>query len=163
MAYSADTAFARFKEAGQSYGGFISHPDVEYILQINEDLPKSGIDGAPLIEVLERRQWELLRRFDLFKSMMLEEYAMLLVNVRGQGYRIANPNEHAEIAATSFADDVGKAVKNSRRMLEHVNKGRLTASESARHAEVEVRLAGLSVHIRNNLPANVKYSRRKIG
>ena len=120
MAYSADTAFERFTEAGQTYGGFISHPDVEYILQINEDLPKSGIDGAPLIEVLERRQWELLRRFDLFKSMMLEEYAMLLVNVRGQGYRIANPNEHAEIAATSFADDVGKAVKNSRRVLEHV-------------------------------------------
>jgi len=163
MSYNNETAITRFNELGQGYGGFISHADVEYIIQINEDLPKSGIEGVQIMEVLERRQWEVLRRFDMFKTEMLEDHMMLLVNVRGQGYRIANPNEHAELAASTFSDELTKAAKKANSSLMHTNRDMLTASEAARHAEVEVRLAGISVHIRNNLPPHVKYKPRKVG
>jgi len=163
MSYNAETALDRFKELGQEYGGFISHADVEYIIQINEDLPKSGIEGAPLTEVLERRQWEVLGRFDSFKSMMLEDFNMLLVNVRGQGYRIASPSEHAELAARNFSDAVQKAGKQSMEILCNVNKELLTSKELSRHADVEVRLAGLSIHIKNNIPLADKYKPRSIG
>jgi len=163
MSYNPDLALDRFRELEQSYGGFISHADVEYIIQINEDLPKSGIDNVPLAEVLERRQWEVLSRFDNFKSMMLEGYSMLLVNVRGQGYRIANPSEHAEIAARNFSEAMQKAGRQSMEVLSNVNKDLLTSKELSRHADVEVRLAGLSVHIKNNIPLAEKYKPREIG
>ena len=163
MSYNPDLALDRFRELEQSYGGFISHADVEYIIQINEDLPKSGIDNAPLAEVLERRQWEVLSRFDNFKSMMLEGYSMLLVNVRGQGYRIANPSEHAEIAARNFSEAMQKAGRQSMEVLSNVNKDMLTSKELSRHADVEVRLAGLSIHIKNNIPLAEKYKPREIG
>jgi len=163
MSYNPDLALDRFRELEQSYGGFISHADVEYIIQINEDLPKSGIDNAPLAEVLERRQWEVLSRFDNFKSMMLEGYSMLLVNVRGQGYRIANPSEHAEIAARNFSEAMQKAGRQSMEVLSNVNKDLLTSKELSRHADVEVRLAGLSIHIKNNIPLAEKYKPREIG
>jgi hypothetical protein len=163
MSYDNKLARSRFIGLGQEYGGFISHADVEYIIQINEDLPKSGIDNVPLPELFERRQWEVLRRFDMFKTEMLEEHQMLLVNVRGQGYRIANPNEHAELAATTFTDDLGKAARKASNSLKHTNRDMLTAAEAARHAEVEVRIAGLTVHIKNNLPPEVKYKPRRIG
>jgi len=163
MSYNPDLALDRFRELEQSYGWFISHADVEYIIQINEDLPKSGIDNAPLAEVLERRQWEVLSRFDNFKSMMLEGYSMLLVNVRGQGYRIANPSEHAEIAARNFSEAMQKAGRQSMEVLSNVNKDLLTSKELSRHADVEVRLAGLSIHIKNNIPLAEKYKPREIG
>ena len=163
MSYNPELALSRFRDLDQSYGGFISHADVEYIIQINEDLPKSGVEGVQLHELLERRQWEVLSRFDNFKSMMLEDYHHLLVNVRGQGYRIANPAEHAEIAARNFSDAVQKAGNSSMVILESVNKDLLTSKDLARHADVEVRLAGLSIHIKNNIPLGKKYKPRSIG
>ena len=163
MAYSFNIAKERFNELNQSYGGFISHKDVEYIIQINEDIPKSGIKGADLAESLERRQWEVLRRFDDFKATLLMEFNMLLQNVRGQGYRIADPSEHAEIAAESFSVAVEKAGKAAMRALEYVDYGRLTQGEAARHAEVQVRLAGIQVHVKSNLPATEKYKQKRIG
>lgn len=163
MSYCTETAYSRFKELGQTYGGFLSHNDVEYVIQINEDLPKSGIEGVPLAEVLERRQWEVLRRFDLFKFTLLDGYSMLLVNVRGQGYRIASPKEHAEIAASDFAEDFKKSARKASRTLRGTNKDLLTAAENTRLIEVEVRIAGLTVHVKNNLPSAVKYRRKRIG
>lgn len=163
MSYCTETAYSRFKELKQTYGGFLSHRDVEYVIQINEDLPKLGMEGVPLAEVLERRQWEVLRRFDLFKSAMLDDHSMLLVNVRGQGYRIANPKEHAEIAASDFAEDFRKSTRKASRTLHGTNKDLLTAAETARLTEVEVRIAGLTVHVKSNLPTGVKYRRKRIG
>ena len=48
-------------------------------------------------------------------------------------------------------------------ILEHVNKDLLTSKDLARHADVEVRLAGLRIHIKNNIPLGEKYKPRSIG
>jgi hypothetical protein len=66
---------------------------------------------------------------------------MALLNVRGEGYRIINPAEHADVAKDKFRYLVAKALDTAETLIEHTAFDRLTQEEAQKSRELQGKLA----------------------
>lgn len=137
-----------FDASGLSYGSFVSHKDIERWA----DLPPVTFASIQELssqhefkELIESRQFGLLNAVDALKKYLLHKKQMMLVNVRGEGYRIANPGEQTDIAVSKGMKQIQKGLATAAEGVEHVNKTLLSSEERAYNESVGARLKGLNI------------------
>ena len=134
----------------KTYGDFISHKDIDRAMdRAAPTLAKIGEmeSQSELVECMQKYQFELLAATDALKKYLLKERKMMLVSVRGEGYRIVRPNEQTDIAVKAGWKQIIKGMKLTERGVENVNTALLTRDECSYNLSVRARLAGLRTMI----------------
>lgn len=90
-------------------------------------------------------QWEYFEAMENFKKSMLKDHKKALRNVRGCGYQIIQPHEHAEAAQSHFNRLVKKAVKESGDLLKHTAFELLDQQQAQENSEAVANLAAFKM------------------
>lgn len=85
-------------------------------------------------------QFELLRRVDGFKDVMLTDYQRYLVNVRGAGYKIIEPPHQTAAALRRLQTDLRKSLNAAMSALVHIDETALSLDASRENAEAKAKL-----------------------
>jgi len=88
-------------------------------------------------EAYKEANWRWWQAFDGFSKEMLTKHNVALANVRGNGYRVVNPQEQAKWAATEGLDDVKSALSKMSARIKHTNMSVLNPAERAEHDRVQ--------------------------
>ena len=135
-------------DQGLTYGDVLLHDDIEHAAGLS--VPKLSVvremkDQHELHKCMQEYQFALLAAVESLKKHMLIEHKMLLVNVRGQGYRIVQPNEQTDAAVRAGMKQVRKGLRTTAEGLEHTNVALLSAEEKSYNSSAKARLKGLDL------------------
>lgn len=128
-----------------SYGDLIPHDWLFDALDIRP--PKEPFT----IEQHRKYAFELLRRVDGFRSVMLTEYQWYLSNVRGEGYRVVPPPQQTAVAMTVLNKELRRSLSKAVNALVHINESVLSLDASKENAEAKAKLAWLGTIGMNRL------------
>ena len=128
---AAGDAVLQFK-----YGDLISF---EWLYQ-NLKLRKPAHGTA---EDFERFQFAFLSAYDGFQRELLEENQMMLVNVRGEGYRICEPEKQTSTAMNNFKKRVAREIRKAEDRLSNIRFEMLSDPAKNENMESLAKLAHL--------------------
>lgn len=134
IAWSLDNAVKAFLSHGYSDGDLISHD----WLALTLDLPQTATREAQFIT---------MERIEQFKEALLVGHSVYIVSVRGQGYRIVPPSDQAFVAVAGAMREVRRQFTRCQKTLKHTRMDELTAEESKRHVDAQVKVAGLTAMV----------------
>lgn len=96
------------------------------------------------------RAFELLRKVDEFKNIMLRKHRKLLVNVRNAGYRIIQPADQTAEAMARLERDIQKTLSEAMKKLLHINDSMLEIEQLRENTDARNKVAFLkSANIRH--------------
>lgn len=133
--WSLDEALERFASDKFEDGQLISHAWLEWAL----NLPKART-AKELVNV----QFVILDRVEQFKDALLKRHNVFIVSVRGKGYRIVPPSDQAFVAVDNAMRGVRKEFSRCRSVLEHTRMDELSADETKRHTDAQVKVSALA-------------------
>ena len=139
-----------FLNKGYSYGDFISHREIDQAMdRASPTLTEIGemTSQSQLAERMQKYQFELLAATDALKKHLLKEKKMMLVNVRGEGYRVIHPREQTDVAIEAGMHQIRRGLKVAEQGIENVNSELLTREERSYNMSVRARFAGLRTMI----------------
>lgn len=90
-----------------------------------------------------RISFDLLRKMDGFREILLTEHNRHLKTCRNGSYLITRPNDQTYEVMQQFSRDFSKAWTNAYRGLTHINQDALTLEESTRNDDAKAKLAYL--------------------
>lgn len=131
VAWSLEVAVTKYLERGYKDGDLISHDWLAWAL----DLPTTADREA---------QFVIMDRVEQFKAALLVGHSVYIVSARGEGYRIVPPSDQAFVATTQAMREVRRQFRKCQRVLEHTRMSELTADESRRHLDAQVKVAALT-------------------
>jgi hypothetical protein len=97
--------------------------------------------------------FQFLTAMDRFREDLLTKHKMALRNVRGVGYEIIPPGEHAIMARAQFLALMRKAFDVAESLLENTDFGRLTQEEIQRSRTEEAKIATIKALSRKTMRA----------
>lgn len=130
-------ALIAFRDAGFSRDEIVPH--IWFYEAFNITMPN---DDTPL-KVAEKAKLQWLSQFTSFKSALLEQDQIDLVNEPGLGYRIMPPREQSKRALDDGVSQIKKAIRGMVDRSTHVNTGLLSAEERREHMDHLARIASL--------------------
>lgn len=102
------------------------------------DLPEPS-DDLPW-RVVQRLNLARLNRFEALRCLLLERHKIDLVTVRGEGYRIARPDEQVALAAADTRARMQTVLARGEARVRNTDTDRLTDAQRAERANVLARL-----------------------
>lgn len=81
-----------------------------------EDFP----DSKSFIMGIQQQQFDFLGLFESLRKDVLKNHNYLLVNVRGQGYRILHPKDQTQYAYDQLVKDISKSFREANEIMTHV-------------------------------------------
>ena len=123
-----------YDESGFRDGDILSHDWIRWALDVPE--PRS-------LEHVTENQFLLMSRFEAFREWLLIERKTALQSVRGKGYWIVPPDEHARVAVDEAMKDVAKGLRRGGKMLSHARTEMMSSDARKRHTDAEVRMSGI--------------------
>lgn len=118
-----------------NYGDTIPHEWIMTNLEIEEP------SGPVTVEKHRKLAFDLLRKVDGFRDILLGEHKRYLVNIRGVGYKIIEPPRQTNAAMRRFEREVGRSLADAMAALEYINDTLLTLDDSRENAEAKAKLA----------------------
>lgn len=91
---------------------------------------------------MENYHFQYMNCIDKVKPA-LRKHKMYLTSIRGIGYKLLTPNEHAAHATTRLIERTDKAFQKAQQCMESCNTAKLTASELNKHELHEKNIRGL--------------------
>jgi hypothetical protein len=101
-------------------GQLIPHEWLRQMFQINELNMSEYPDSKAFIMAVQQQQFEFLSIFESLRRDILRNHSFLLVNIRGQGYRIIHPKDQTQYAYDQLVKDVAKSFKEAGDIMSHV-------------------------------------------
>ena len=147
---------AGFTNAGLTFGDFLSHKDIDFWSGLSFPMLTDISNQADLQDAMKQYSLKRLCAVESLKEYALTQRNMLLMPVRGEGYRIAEPAEQTDLVAQQGMRTIRKGLRNIERGIEFVEVSRLTGSEREYRNSARSRLQGLSLMLgrsRDLLPA----------
>lgn len=120
-----------------SYGDVI--PKSWLMDKFNLKMPEVGTKA-----IFDSVAFEFLQNVDRFKDILLFEHKMLLVAVRGEGYRIVKPEQQSEVAMRRLRDQVARELRKAVDTLTHIRDDLLCDSEIRKRDEALGKTAALA-------------------
>lgn len=99
----------------------------------------------------EKLTFEFLTNLESFKTILLEEYKMHLLNSRGKGYQIVMPNDQADIAMNTMKSALKKEFGKAVKVLTHINEELLTLEDIKRRDEHQCRVAAMDAFTKRRI------------
>lgn len=121
-----------------AYGDTITHA------WLAEHLEIATREGLMSVEKHRQLDFEVLRKVDGFRDVMLSEHKRYLVNVRGHGYRIVAPPQQTGEAIRRLSVDVQRSVGKAMAALVHVNEQVLSLEDMRENADAKARVGWLN-------------------
>jgi hypothetical protein len=119
------------------YGAVIPHAWLCANLEIQD---RAGLMSAEKHRELD---FEMLRKMDGFRDVMLSEHKRYLVNIRGVGYSIVEPPHQTDAAMRRLRLDLHRAIGKTMAALVHINDTVLTIDALRENTEAKSKLAWL--------------------
>ena len=129
--------------SNMTYGDFISHRELQRLFvdppNINDHTTTRDYEEA-------RCEWEFkrLNAFEAARDKLLKEDKKLLVNVKGEGYRIVKPSEQTSSSVDAYAKRVQSATKKCFTELENVQLAMLSDSERAANSMARAKVSSIA-------------------
>ena len=101
-------------------GQLIPHEWLRQMFQIVELDMSEFPDTKTFIIAVQDQQFDFLSIFENLRKDVLKNHNYLLVNVRGQGYRIIHPKDQTQYAYDQLIKDIGKSFKEANDIMTHV-------------------------------------------
>ena len=122
-----------------AYGDTIPHTWIAEHLEIAN--PQGWIGTVDAYRALA---FDLLRKMDNFRAVLLEEHKRYLVNVRGLGYKIIEPPHQTDAAMLRLQDELRRSLAKAMSALVHVNESAISLEDARENAEAKAKLAWLN-------------------
>jgi hypothetical protein len=101
-------------------------------------------DGATIkVEAMRERQFKWLQYVQAFRQELLEDHAIFLSSVYGEGYRVTPPAEQTAITMAKFEADAKQAYRNAALRLKHVRLEELSEAERRENTDAVSKLSML--------------------
>jgi hypothetical protein len=118
-----------------NYGDVITHDWLFLHLEIDEPTEKITVEKH------RELQFDLLRKVEGFKEVMLADHLRYLVNIRGVGYKIIEPPRQTKAAMLRLQKELKNSIRDAEAALTFVNEAMLTLDDSRENAESKAKLA----------------------
>lgn len=105
------------------------------------DLPEFA-EGTK--EEFQRSQFTFLEHMDGFRDALLHTQKKALRNIRGVGYLVIQPNEHADFAKDKFRYYIAKGIEAASEILENTAFDRLTQEELQASRDAQAKIAAFN-------------------
>ena len=124
------------KQVAETYtfGDVISHDQIDSLLGTR--VPDAPVTPAKFQELSLTK----LARLESMKEALLENSNMLLISVRGQGYRICQPSEQTSVAMDVCQKRLGKSLRRAAKALINIQVDMLEQSEIQKNIDARGRL-----------------------
>ncbi len=103
------------------------------------------------LEEFKAFQLDFLANIENVKNELLEEHDMMLVSVRGVGYRIVKPKEQVKIAWEKLKYDVVKALSKGERRIVNINTEMISKEQRQERTEKLAKISQLKTFQRKRL------------
>ena len=101
-------------------GQLIPHDWFRQMFYIEELNMKAFPDTRSFVLAVQDQQFEFLGLFENLRKDVLKNHSYLLVNVRGQGYRIIHPKDQSQYAYDQLVKDINKSFREANEIMTHV-------------------------------------------
>ena len=101
-------------------GQLIPHEWLRHMFKIKELNMKEFPDSKTFIMAIQDQQFDFLGLFENLRKDVLKNHSFLLVNVRGQGYRIIHPKDQTQYAYDQLVKDISKSFRECNEIMTHV-------------------------------------------
>lgn len=101
-------------------GQLIPHEWLRQMFDLKELNMKHFPDSKSFIMAIQEQQFEFMSLFDQLRKDVLKNHSFLLVNIRGQGYRIIHPKDQTQYAYDQLIKDINKSFREANEIMTHV-------------------------------------------
>ncbi len=120
-------------------------------LEARFDIPKLSDSQTLTPEAFRERQFAWLGAIEAFKTFLLRNHQVMLVSVRGRGYRWVPPHEQTDIAMHDFRHGVQKLFRNTACRIQNLRHFELTDDQRKTSTDAVTKLAALKGMVRKSL------------
>jgi len=147
------TLIEEFNKSGLTYGDFLSHKDIDNMAGLKYPRLSEITGQDDLDDKIKKYEIKRMSAISGLKEYAIHERNMYLHSVRGEGYRIAYPNEQTDLSVEQGMKIVKKGLSHAEQGVTHINRALLSVEEQAYNLSVKARMAGLALMIgrKNNL------------
>lgn len=124
-------------------GQLIPHEWLRQMFQIKPLDMKGYPDTRTFIMAVQDQQFEFLGLFEHLRKDILKNHEFLLVNIRGQGYRILHPKDQTSYAYDSMIRDIKKAFKEAGDIMTHVRTNLVDQDQRAKDRQLFSKMGSL--------------------
>jgi len=124
-------------------GQLIPHEWLRQMFGIKELNMKGYPDTRSFILAVQDQQFEFLGLFEHLRRDVLKNHDFLLVNIRGQGYRIVHPKDQTEYAYTSMINGIKKEFKEASDIMTHVRTNLIDQDQKAKDRQLFSKMGSL--------------------
>lgn len=121
------------------YGDVIPHSWIAEHLEIEDP---TGWVGT--VDAYRALAFDLLRKMDNFRAVMLTEHKRYMVNVRGLGYKIIEPPHQTDAAMLRLQDEMRRSLAKAMSALVHINETAISMDDARENAEAKAKLAWIN-------------------
>lgn len=100
-------------------------------------------DTTMTVEKFRERQFQWMSNFEAFKTELLEQHQIYLVNIHGEGYRLVPPSEQTCTTQEKFEREVKKSYRLAAVRLKNVRVAELTVVQRKENVDAISRLSML--------------------
>jgi hypothetical protein len=102
-------------------------------------------------EAFQKAQFDFLEHMDGFRETLLCDHKKALRNIRGIGYVVVQPRDHAELAKEKFRYFIAKGIEKAEEILENTAFDRLTQQEMQENRDAQAKIAAFKAISRRQL------------
>lgn len=113
-------------------GQLIPHEWLRQLFLIKELDMREFPDSKSFIMAVQEQQFEFLGLFENLRKDVLKNHSYLLVNIRGQGYRIIHPKDQSQYAYDQLVRDINKSFREANDIMTHVRTNIIDEDQKAK-------------------------------
>jgi hypothetical protein len=93
-------------------------------------------------------EWKRCSRIQDVKDRLLEEYSIMIKNVRGEGYVLVMPKEQTDVSLDDMDNKLKKHMRIATKRLKHVRFDMLSEKKQQQNVSARQRAAGIKSMLR---------------
>lgn len=136
-----------WKQAAQEAVAAFGYGDLIPMEWVRDRLEIADLDETARLTVKQHRDlaFDLLRKTEMFKQVMLEQHKRYLVTVRGCGYKVIEPPRQTAAATRKFMQVFHKQYHQTLTALVNINEAALNLEDARENAEAKMKLQHLKM------------------
>ena len=147
------TILPGWRQAAQDFLQEFRYGDVVPLwwLEARFDIPTLADSQTLTADEFRERQFAWLGAIEAFKAYLLQHHQVMLVSVRGKGYRWVPPHEQTDVAMRDFRHGAQKLFRSASTRLQNLRHLELTDEQRKSSTDATTKLSALRGMVRKAL------------